>query len=175
VYYLLSVYSPIVFLEHVLTISIDHGSQIATAKGPAGPNYEYLFRLEEALCEIGKSLWYTFELLVFVTLMRVMALGMHITTRVLNQKVGCTNIRLTLARLFRCDVEIYFSFNMMLQVVRMSTSLNLLMRFESSWEYMKMPSSYKIWNKRSCSKILRTKLSCLKVMMTRASTRIASC
>jgi len=31
-------------------------SQIAKAVGPAGPNYEYLFRLEEALGEIGKVL-----------------------------------------------------------------------------------------------------------------------
>jgi cation transport regulator ChaC len=32
----------------------DMASQIATARGPAGTNYEYLFRLEEALYEIGK-------------------------------------------------------------------------------------------------------------------------
>jgi cation transport regulator ChaC len=31
----------------------DIASQIAKAAGPAGPNYEYLFRLEEALYEIG--------------------------------------------------------------------------------------------------------------------------
>ncbi|EFJ32554.1 hypothetical protein SELMODRAFT_85708 [Selaginella moellendorffii] len=31
----------------------DMASQIARAVGPSGPNYEYLFRLEEALCEIG--------------------------------------------------------------------------------------------------------------------------
>ncbi|KAH9558333.1 hypothetical protein CY35_06G003200 [Sphagnum magellanicum] len=31
----------------------DMASQIAKAVGPAGPNYEYLFRLEEALGEIG--------------------------------------------------------------------------------------------------------------------------
>lgn len=29
--------------------------QIAKAKGPSGPNYEYLFRLEEALLRLGKS------------------------------------------------------------------------------------------------------------------------
>jgi cation transport regulator ChaC len=34
----------------------DMASQIAKAVGPAGPNYEYLFRLEEALGEIGKVL-----------------------------------------------------------------------------------------------------------------------
>lgn len=31
----------------------DMANQIATARGPAGPNYEYLFRLEESLYEIG--------------------------------------------------------------------------------------------------------------------------
>ncbi|GBG62055.1 hypothetical protein CBR_g28532 [Chara braunii] len=31
----------------------DIAKQIATAVGPSGPNYEYLFRLEEALQEIG--------------------------------------------------------------------------------------------------------------------------
>jgi cation transport regulator ChaC len=34
----------------------DIASQIAKAAGPAGPNYEYLFRLEEALYEIGMLL-----------------------------------------------------------------------------------------------------------------------
>ncbi|KAJ7215200.1 hypothetical protein O6H91_10G015000 [Diphasiastrum complanatum] len=33
----------------------DMASQIATAIGPAGPNYEYLFRLEEALLKIGHA------------------------------------------------------------------------------------------------------------------------
>ncbi|XP_024391002.1 gamma-glutamylcyclotransferase 2-3 [Physcomitrium patens] len=37
-------------------------SQIATARGPAGPNYEYLFRLEEALYEIGCEDEYIIEL-----------------------------------------------------------------------------------------------------------------
>jgi hypothetical protein len=36
-----------------LTLLCGCGSQIAKAAGPAGPNYEYLFRLEEALYEIG--------------------------------------------------------------------------------------------------------------------------
>ncbi|XP_024373184.1 gamma-glutamylcyclotransferase 2-3 [Physcomitrium patens] len=37
-------------------------SQIATARGPAGPNYEYLFRLEEALYGIGCEDEYIIEL-----------------------------------------------------------------------------------------------------------------
>ncbi len=39
-----------------LTLLCGCGSQIAKAAGPAGPNYEYLFRLEEALYEIGMLL-----------------------------------------------------------------------------------------------------------------------
>lgn len=40
---------------------VGYGSQIAKARGPAGPNYEYLFRLEEALNDIGKSLTIIFS------------------------------------------------------------------------------------------------------------------
>lgn len=43
------------FVKCVFTIFVGYGSQIAKARGPAGPNYEYLFRLEEALNDIGKS------------------------------------------------------------------------------------------------------------------------
>lgn len=40
----------------------DMASQIATARGPAGTNYEYLFRLEEALYEIGCEDQYIIDL-----------------------------------------------------------------------------------------------------------------
>jgi len=40
----------------------DMANQIATARGPAGTNYEYLFRLEEALLEIGCEDKYIIEL-----------------------------------------------------------------------------------------------------------------
>lgn len=43
-------------LDHVccqLLIPSDLCRQIARAVGPSGPNYEYLFRLEECLHELG--------------------------------------------------------------------------------------------------------------------------